>query len=204
MALKWPAQLDEGKIRGRMEQRLDQGLAHVDQPAFEQMQIDQNISRVALFFVCFLTLGVFYFTLVTFPISKLLPINQLQQVGQAVNALNPSPSRLPAASNKPTGALGGSQISASAVPSISSAPAPSTAGPAAAPSAASSPSAKPAASASASAAPLNGGSYTVQAGDTLLAIARKYNTTVQAIADANKMTAGATLRVGQTLIIPKS
>jgi LysM repeat protein len=194
MALKWPAQLDEGKIRGRMEQRLDQGLAHVDQPAFEQMQIDQNISRVALFFVCFLTLGVFYFTLVTFPISKLLPINQLQQVGQAVNALNPSPSRLPAASNKPTGALGGSQISASAVPSISSAPAPSTAGPAAAPSAASSP----------SAAPLNGGSYTVQAGDTLLAIARKYNTTVQAIADANKMTAGATLRVGQTLIIPKS
>jgi len=44
----------------------------------------------------------------------------------------------------------------------------------------------------------------VQSGDTLLAIARKYNTTVQAIADTNKMTSNATLRVGQQILIPKS
>ena len=203
IGIRWlDPSIDDGKIRPHMEERLE-GYAHVDQPAFEQMQVDHNISRVALFFVCFLTLGVFYFTLVKFPIAKLLPINQLQQVGQTVNSLNPTASRAAVVSDKPTGALGGSQIIASAVPSPSSA-APASAVPAAAPaSAAASVSARPAASVSE--APVsNGGSYTVQAGDTLLAIARKYNTTVQAITDANKMTSGATLRVGQTLTIPKS
>lgn len=197
------AAIDDGKIRAQMDQRPENAYAHVDQPAFEQMQIDQNISRVALFFVCFLTLAVFYFTLVAFPVTKLLPFGQLQQVGQAVNALNPTASRTPVVSNRPTGALGGSQIGASVVPSASPVTAPSAS--AAAPPASPPVSAKPAASASVSAAPLvNGGSYTVQSGDTLLGIARKYNTTVQAIADANKMTSGATLRVGQSLAIPKS
>src|SRR5579864_7553224 len=101
----WLAPIDDGKIRAHMEQRSENAYAHVDQPAFEQMQIDQNISRVALFFVCFLTLGVFYFTLVNFPISKLLPFNQLQQVGQAVNGLNPTASRPAVVSDRPTGAL---------------------------------------------------------------------------------------------------
>src|SRR5579884_2554427 len=153
--------------------------AHVDQPAFEQMQIDQNISRVAIFFVCFLTIGVFYFTLVNFPIARLLPIQQLEQVGQLANSLNPAASRAPA--SKPTGALGGSQIGASAVPSASPAP-----------------------SVSAAAAPaLSGSTYTVESGDTLSAIARKFNVSAQSIADANKMTTNATLTVGQKLTIPK-
>jgi LysM repeat protein len=186
-----------------MEQRVENAYAHVDQPAFEQMQIDQNISRVALFFVCFLTIAVFYFTLVSFPITKLLPFQQLQQVGQTVNSLNPTASRAPAVSVKPSGALGGSQITASTPPSpiVSAVPAAVEAAPASAAPAAQV-SARP--SASVSAAPLASGAYTVQSGDTLLAIARKYNTTVQAIADANKMTSNATLRVGQQIAIPKS
>jgi LysM repeat protein len=180
--------------------------AHVDQPAFEQMQIDQNISRVAIFFVCFLTIGVFYFTLVNFPIARLLPIQQLEQVGQLANSLNPAASRAPA--SKPAGALGGSQIGASAVPSASAAPSVSAAAAAAAPPSAA-PSAAPSTAAakpsvSAAAAPaLSGNTYTVESGDTLSAIARKFNVSAQSIADANKMTTNATLTVGQKLTIPK-
>jgi LysM repeat protein len=155
---------------------------HVDQPAFEQMQIDQNISRVAIFFVCFLTIGVFYFTLVNFPIAKLMPIQQIEQLGQVANTLNPAAQRTPAVTDRPTGALGGSQISASAVPASSAA------------------SAKPAASASATA--LSGDSYTVQSGDNLTTIARKFNISAQSIADANKMQPNAQLQVGQKLTIP--
>ncbi|HEX6511074.1 MAG TPA: LysM domain-containing protein [Chloroflexota bacterium] len=177
-----------------MDPQIESVYAHVDQPAFEQMQIDQNISRLAIFFVCFLTLGVFYFTLVNFPISKLLPIQQLEQAGQLVNSLNPAASRAPTASARPSGALGGSQIGASAAPSPGTAP--STA-----PSASAAPSTAP--SASASAAALSGGSYTVQAGDTLTTIARKFNIAAQSIADANKMQPTATLQVGQKLTIPK-
>lgn len=163
--------------------------AHVDQPAYEQMQIDHSISRVAIFFVCFLTLGVFYFTLVNFPIAKMLPFQQLEQVGQVIGSLNPAASHSPAVSAKPTG-LGGSQIGPSAIPSTSAAPAAS---------AASSASAKP----SASAAALSGNTYTVQTGDTLTTIARQFNISAQSIAEANKMTANATLHVGQKLTIPR-
>jgi LysM repeat protein len=182
--------------------------AHVDQPAFEQMQIDQNISRVAIFFVCFLTLGVFYFTLVNFPISRVLPIQQLEQVGQIVNSINPTASRTPVASSRPSGALGGSQIGASAAASPSAAPgAASSLAPSAAASASAQATARTSTAASskpsASAAVLTGDSYTVQTGDTLGAIARKFNISTQSIADANKMTTNATLQVGQKLIIPK-
>jgi len=45
--------------------------------------------------------------------------------------------------------------------------------------------------------------YTVAAGDTLTTIARKFNTSAQNIADANKMTTNAPLRVGQKLVIPR-
>src|SRR5438477_4007125 len=89
--------------------------AHVDQPAFEQMQIDHNISRIAIFFVCFLTIGVFYFTLVHFSVAKLLPIQQIQQITATIQQLNPAAPRSPVASTKPTG-LGGSNITASASP----------------------------------------------------------------------------------------
>jgi LysM repeat protein len=166
--------------------------AHVDQPAFEQMQIDQNISRVAIFFVCFLTIGVFYFTLVNFPIAKLMPIQQIEQLGQVVNSLNPAAQRTPVATNRPTGALGGSQIGSSAVPGTS--PAASVAA-----SAGASAVAKP----SVSGTPLSCDSYTVQSGDNLTTIARKFNISPQTIADANKMQPNAQLQVGQRLTIPK-
>lgn len=44
--------------------------------------------------------------------------------------------------------------------------------------------------------------YTVKAGDTLYSIASKYNTTVAAIASANKITNTSLISVGQVLIIP--
>ncbi len=45
--------------------------------------------------------------------------------------------------------------------------------------------------------------YTVKAGDTLYSIARKYNTTVSAIAKANGITNVNSIRVGQVLTIPR-
>jgi LysM repeat protein len=45
-------------------------------------------------------------------------------------------------------------------------------------------------------------SYTVQAGDTLASIARRFNTTVDAIVSINNLTDRNALRVGQRLIIP--
>jgi LysM repeat protein len=46
--------------------------------------------------------------------------------------------------------------------------------------------------------------YTVQPGDTLLSIAKKFDTTVQALIDANKLTSkqADALRIGQELVIP--
>ena len=44
--------------------------------------------------------------------------------------------------------------------------------------------------------------YTVQYGDTLAKIATLYNTTVEALADANDMTSTSVLSVGQVLMLP--
>src|SRR5437867_1035149 len=55
--------------------------------------------------------------------SRLLPIQQLEQVGQLAGSLNPTASRTPLATNRPTG-LGGSQIGPSALPSASASAAP--------------------------------------------------------------------------------
>jgi LysM repeat protein len=44
--------------------------------------------------------------------------------------------------------------------------------------------------------------YTVRSGDTLLAIARRFATTVRAIRDANGIADPARLRIGQVLLIP--
>ncbi len=44
--------------------------------------------------------------------------------------------------------------------------------------------------------------YTVAAGDTLLAIASRYDTTVEAMIRRNNLTNAASLRIGQELIIP--
>jgi peptidoglycan-N-acetylglucosamine deacetylase len=51
-------------------------------------------------------------------------------------------------------------------------------------------------------APGTGGEYTVQAGDTLYSIARRYGTTVEAIQSANGIVNPSLIRVGQKLIIP--
>ena len=51
-------------------------------------------------------------------------------------------------------------------------------------------------------APATGGEYTVQAGDTLYSIARRYGTTVEAIQSANGIINPWYIRVGQKLIIP--
>jgi LysM repeat protein len=54
------------------------------------------------------------------------------------------------------------------------------------------------------AAPAAPRTYTVQPGDTLLSIARQFNTTVTAIVEANNLTPqqADALRVGQKLVIP--
>ncbi|MDE3074675.1 MAG: LysM peptidoglycan-binding domain-containing protein [Chloroflexota bacterium] len=174
--------------------------AHFDQPAFEQMQIDHSISRVAIFFICFLTIGVFYFALVAFPVSRLLPIQQIQQLG---NVLNPasSGSRTALESTKPTGALGGAVQSASAAPTASTGAAPSPVATAVSRAASAAPSSSARPSASGTASARGGSTYVVQPGDTLSAIARRYNTTVQAITSANKISETGSLQVGQRLTI---
>ncbi|HEX2905399.1 MAG TPA: LysM peptidoglycan-binding domain-containing protein [Phototrophicaceae bacterium] len=54
-----------------------------------------------------------------------------------------------------------------------------------------------------SAAPvLSGETYTIQSGDTLFKIAQRFNTTVQAIVDANSLIDPERLSVGQEIIIP--
>lgn len=59
--------------------------------------------------------------------------------------------------------------------------------------------------AEASAQPASGAEYTVQGGDTLSLIARKFNITVDQLAQANNidLSGRVILRVGQTLKIPK-
>jgi LysM repeat protein len=51
--------------------------------------------------------------------------------------------------------------------------------------------------------PKEGISYTVQAGDTLAVIAKKTNSRVQDIINANKIADPSKIRVGQTLFIPQ-
>lgn len=50
--------------------------------------------------------------------------------------------------------------------------------------------------------PASGAKYTVKAGDTLYSIAKKYNTTVAALAAANKIPSPYIIRVGHVLTIP--
>ena len=49
---------------------------------------------------------------------------------------------------------------------------------------------------------LQDGKYTVQAGDNLWNIARKFNTTTSLLMEANDLNSGSILQVGKTLIIP--
>jgi LysM repeat protein len=71
------------------------------------------------------------------------------------------------------------------------------------PGATAAPTAVPTVPAAAPTAPASGFThYTVQRGDTLYSIARRYGTTVEAIMAANGITDPRTLRVGQVLLIP--
>ena len=60
----------------------------------------------------------------------------------------------------------------------------------------------PPATVQATPAPAANATYTVQAGDTLYSIALKFNTTIQALQQANNITNPNALAVGQTLSIP--
>lgn len=51
--------------------------------------------------------------------------------------------------------------------------------------------------------PVASTTYTVQAGDTLSAIARRFGTTVEAIVAANNLTDPDLIQVGQELVIPQ-
>jgi LysM repeat protein len=51
-------------------------------------------------------------------------------------------------------------------------------------------------------APGGGTTYTVQAGDSLFSLAQRFNTTIDAIVEANNLTNPNSLAVGQQLIIP--
>jgi LysM repeat protein len=105
------------------------------------------------------------------------------------------------------GILGGSAASASPTPSPSptatatATPVPSQTAPQPSPSvvATASPTAVPTASPTPAPTPHT---YIVQQGDTLNAIAVRFGTTAQAIADANGISVSDTLDVGQVLVIP--
>jgi LysM repeat protein len=105
------------------------------------------------------------------------------------------PSPAPAATAAPP------PLTPTGTPAPSATPAPTTA-PTAAPSATPAPTTAPTATAQ-PAAPAQR-KYTVEAGDTLRSIATKFDVSVQAIIDANKLTPqeADSLRVGQELIIP--
>ena len=47
-------------------------------------------------------------------------------------------------------------------------------------------------------------SYQIQSGDTLMAIAKRYGVTVEALTEANDMTATTMIRAGDTLSLPKN
>lgn len=47
-------------------------------------------------------------------------------------------------------------------------------------------------------------SYQIQSGDTLMAIAKRYGVTVEALTEANDMTAKTMIRAGDTLSLPKN
>ena len=102
-------------------------------------------------------------------------------------------------------------VTATTIPATAAATQTATAEPTAAPTAAATAPPEPTAAppttippTAAPAPPAAPRTYTVQPGDTLLSIAKKFNTTVTAIVKANKLTPkqADSLRVGQELVIP--
>jgi len=173
--------------------------AHFDQPAFEHMRMDHSISRAAIFFICFLTMGVFFFALVSLPVARLLPVQQLQQLGQLGSTLTGGSSPATVASGRPSGSVGG----ASAAPATSAAAlAPSSASASAPASQQASASTSPSTTASAPSGSASGSTYVVKSGDTLTGIAHRFSTSVQALASANKISPSGRITVGERLNIP--
>ena len=188
-------------------------LPNVRGPVMQQFAIDDAIVRVGLFFICFITVGVFYMAVTKLPVRNAVPVQQLQQAGSLFNRATNSP----AVSVQPL-ALGAADASLSASPSASAwasaapsaavaavptalPPSPAATSPSASPAAAvrkpPSPSPKPSAKPSASP---SGQSYTVQKGDTLTKIARRFDTSVTALESANG--GSAEIKIGQKLTIP--
>jgi LysM repeat protein len=141
---------------------------------------------------------------VTAPDDSILPLVPTPEVGQAPLDL--------ATSAPITGTI---VPSATAVPSLTptlqaTATQTATLEPTAAPTATPEPTTtpeptpEPTAVPTAAPAPASQRTYTVQPGDTLLSIARDFNTTVTAIVEANNLTPqqADSLRVGQKLVIP--
>jgi LysM repeat protein len=117
-------------------------------------------------------------------------------VGASVQVVAPAPITAPSVAASP-------EAGAAALASSPARPAPQSAQPAASVAAGpASPSPKPASPSPSKAAATARASYTVEAGDTLFAIARKYGVTTQALADANGLSASGAIRAGQKLAIP--
>ncbi|MBV8085449.1 MAG: LysM peptidoglycan-binding domain-containing protein [Chloroflexi bacterium] len=199
-------------------------------PAMREIERDHSLARVGLFLCFCLSAVAFSMAVAKLPVRELVAIPQLQSLGNLTHALSGStpaasasprpvtaPSSIVLASPSLAAAGQASVITASsaavpqppasaaapsdtpsAAPSIAASPAPSSV----APSPASAP-ASPKSSAPASPRPSVSAkvSYTVQAGDTLFAIAKRNGVSIEALSAANGISAGATLKVGQKLEI---
>ncbi|HEU5099091.1 MAG TPA: LysM domain-containing protein, partial [Roseiflexaceae bacterium] len=138
---------------------------------------------------------------VTAPEDSILPLIPTPDVGQPpVELATSAPLTTTVAPDATT------IVSATATTAPATATQTATAEPTAAPTATPVPTAtpEPTAAPTAAPAPASPRTYTVQPGDTLLSIAREFNTTVTAIIEANNLTPeqADALRVGQELVIP--
>jgi len=178
---------------------------------------EMNISRIGILFCCILSFGIFLLALRALPLKSAIPaqLERFTNIGssgrKASNAdiVIKTPVASAAASSAAAASASPSPVSAeplapAPIVEASAAASPAPPRPSASASAAPKASVPPRASAqpSASAKPEPaGGSYTVQAGDTLYSIAKRYGVTTQALAATNGLSDAGALKVGQRLEI---